>query len=65
MKKEHSAEKPKGTPRPIPCRTSDLDFDFGAPVLADQRVLNHRWRLEQVEEEHGLRADVYRALGLM
>ena len=65
MKKDHLAEGPKGKPRPIVCRTSDLDFDFGAPVLPDHRTLGERWRTQHVEEEHGLRSDVYRHIGLM
>lgn len=65
MKNEHSAERPKGKPCPIVCRTSDLDFDFGAPLLPDHSTLCDRWRTEHVEQEHGLRADVYRSLGLM
>jgi hypothetical protein len=66
MKNELPAARPKGTlRRPTVCRTSDLEFDFGAPVLPDHRTLCNRWRTEHVEQEHGLRADVYRSLGLM
>jgi len=49
---------------PTTCRTSDLEFDFGPRVLPDGQTLHDRWRAEQVEEEHGLRADVYRSLGM-
>ena len=49
---------------PAACRTSDLEFDFGPRVLPDGRTLSDRWRAEQVEEERGLRADVYRSLGM-
>ncbi len=65
MKNERSAERPKGPHRsPIVCRTSDLDFDFGAPLLPDGYALGNRWRVEHVEKERGMRADIYRALGL-
>ena len=65
MKNERSAHGPKRKPCPIVCRTSDLDFDFGAPLLPDDDARCNRWRTEQIEAEHGLRADVYRSLGLM
>ena len=65
MKREHSAPEPKEKPCPIVCRTSDLEFDFGSPVRLDHRRPGDRWRAEHVEEEHGLRLDVYRAVGLL
>ncbi len=65
MKNEHSANEPKVKPCPIIGRTSDLDFDFGAPVLPDPRTMCDCWRAEQVERDRGLRADVYASLGLM
>ena len=66
MKDNLPAGRPNGKPRrPVTCRTSDLDFDFGAPVLPDDHARCNRWRTEQIEAEHGLRADVYRSLGLM
>ncbi|MBI5486493.1 MAG: hypothetical protein HY905_04095 [Deltaproteobacteria bacterium] len=65
MKNKYSAEEPKGKPYPIVSRTSDLEFDFGAPVLPDHGALHSRWRTREVEEEHGLRSDVYRHIGLM
>ena len=65
MKNEYSAEKPLEEPCPILCRTSDDEFDFGAPVLADHRALDDRRRSQVDDQERGLRADVYRSLGLM
>jgi hypothetical protein len=66
MKDDLPAGRPNGKPRrPVTCRTSDLEFDFGAPVLPDHRTLGERWRTQHVEEEHGLRSDVYRHIGLM
>ncbi|MBI5500821.1 MAG: hypothetical protein HY907_11305 [Deltaproteobacteria bacterium] len=65
MKTKYTARGPKGAVRrPLVCRTSDLDFDFGAPLLPDGPALGNRWRVEHVEEERGMRADIYRALGL-
>jgi len=66
MKDNLPAGRPNGKPRrPVTCRTSDLEFDFGTPVLPDPRTLCDRWRVEHVEAERGLRADVYRSIGLM
>ena len=65
MKNEHPAKEPRVRPYPITCCTSDLDFDFGAPVLPDRRTLCDRWRALEVEQQRGLRADVYRSLGLI
>ena len=65
MKSELAAGRPKAKlRRPTVCRTSDLEFDFGAPVLPDDDARCNRWRTEQIEAEHGLRADVYRHIGL-
>jgi hypothetical protein len=66
MRNEMPAERPKPRlPRPTVCRTSDLEFDHGPRAGVDHASLFRRWRTQEVEEERGLRADVYRSLGLM
>jgi len=66
MKDDPAAGRPRTKiRRSVARRTSDLEFDHGAPLLPSHRTLCDRWRTQHVEEEHGLRADVYQALGLM
>ena len=65
MNNDQSARRPKVKPCPIVCRTSDLDYDFGAPLLPDHRTLCDRWRAIEIEREGGLRAGIFRRLGMM
>lgn len=59
------ADEPEDAePSPAAACTSDLDFDFGAPVLADGCALLDRWRARHIETERSLRLDVLQAAGL-
>lgn len=51
--------------RPLVCRTSDREFDFGAPLLSDDTLSWRGQHARSIEDEHGLRFDVYRSMGLV
>jgi len=66
MKNDPPAGRPKPkSVRSVACSTSDREFDHGARPGCDHESLLRRWRAEEIEQEGGLRADVYRSLGLM
>jgi hypothetical protein len=66
MQKPNPAGRPMARlRRPLVCHTSDLALDHGAPMMPDDPPLGQRWRMRNIEEEGGLRLDVYRSLGLI
>jgi hypothetical protein len=66
MQKPNPAGRPMARlRRPLVCHTCDLESDDGAPMLPDDAPLHHRWHVRHIEEEHGLRFDVYRSMGLV
>ncbi len=66
MQKPNPAGRPTvRVRRPLVYRTSDRDFDFGAPLLPDDVSLPSRWHARHAEEERGLRFEIYRELGFV
>ena len=66
MKNELPARRPKPkSVRSVAYNTSDREFDHGARPGCDHESLLRRWRAEKIEQDGGLRADIFRSLGLM
>jgi len=66
MKNTIPASRPENPEvRPVPCKSSDSEFDFGRRRYAGNTSPTQQWRSENLETDRSFRLDVLRAVGLI
>ena len=66
MKNTFPADRPENPEiRPVTCRSSDSEFDFGRRRYPGPGNPTQNWRAEFLEADRSFRLDVLRAVGLI